>query len=57
MNVEVQLTLTSQPIIYDKAVSTYTKGDLFCVLFKGKDGLQVHKYPLNTIFRVTEDYE
>ena len=52
INVKIELYKTSQPIVR-KALNTYTKGPLFVVYTtEGK----VEKYPVQHIFRVTEDY-
>ena len=50
--VEVWLDETSEPIVH-VAKSTYTKGPMFCVYCE--DG-KVHKYPVQRLFRVVEDY-
>ena len=56
MNVKVQLYQSSQPLEYQNVINAYTKGNLYCVLFK-KDGQRVtHKFPLTNVFRVIEDY-
>jgi hypothetical protein len=55
--VEIFRNETSQPIVYD-AINTYTKGQLFCVLFEDEDGfLVVNKYPLCSIFKIVENYK
>jgi len=54
MKIEIRRNETSRAIIYRKAINTYTKGPMYCVLtFDNK----VHKYPLCSIFRVEEEYE
>lgn len=50
--VKIELTNTSQPIVV-RAKNTYTKGPLFCVY----DGHTVQKFPVASIFRITEEYE
>lgn len=55
MMVQIQLDETSQPLLY-KVLNTYTKGNLYCVLFEERGYKIVHKYPLCNIFRVVEDY-
>jgi len=50
--VEVWLDETSEPIVHE-AISTYTKGLIFCVYTADE---RVHKYPLMRIFRVIEGY-
>jgi hypothetical protein len=57
MRILIQRNETSVPIEYDDALSTYTKGPLFCVMFKYNGARQVHKYPLCSLFRVHEDYD
>ena len=50
--VEVWLDESSEPIVHD-AISTYTKGPLYCVYTVGRN---VHKYPVVRIFRIVEGY-
>lgn len=50
MKVEVHRNETSQPIAYTDVENAYTKGNMYCIL---KNGV-VHKYPLCSLFRVTE---
>ena len=50
--IEVWLKETSEPIVHI-AKNTYTKGQFYCVYCT--DG-RVHKYPIESIFRVIEDY-
>ena len=50
MKVNVWFDKTSQPILHD-AITTYQKGDLFCVRLVS--GVTV-KYPINHIFRIEE---
>ena len=59
MKIEIHRNETSHPIVYDfHIVNAYTKGNLYCILFKDKeDKLIVHKYPLCQIFRIVEDYK
>jgi hypothetical protein len=52
MKVEVWLTETSQPIIFENAKNSYTKGSLYCVYVGGA----VTKFPIDHIFRVVESY-
>lgn len=56
LRVSVQLDETSQPILHENVVSTYTKGPLYCVLVQSGDAGQVYKYPIEHLFRVTESY-
>ena len=52
MKIEIHRNETSQPIKVE-AINAYTKGGMYCIQFaNGK----VHKYPLCSIFRVTESY-
>ena len=50
--IEVWLDETSEPIVHD-AISTYTKGLLYCVYCTDE---RVHKYPITRMFRVVEGY-
>jgi hypothetical protein len=52
IKVKISLQETSQ-VIEHTAKNTYTKGPFFCVY--DDDGL-VHKYPVASIWRVTEEY-
>lgn len=56
MKVELQRNETSQPIIYD-VENAYTKGQMYCLVFKDKGERVTHKYPLCGIFRVVEQYK
>ena len=57
METEIQLLSTSQPLVYDEVINTYTKGFMYCIFFKNSEGEQVtHKYPSMNIFRVIEPY-
>jgi hypothetical protein len=57
MRVEVQRNETSQSIVYENTLNTYTKGPMYCVMFI-RDGKKItHKYPLVSLFRVIEDYD
>jgi hypothetical protein len=51
--VKVFLQLCNVPFIHEYA-QTYQKGDMFCVL--ELHNCRVFKYPVNSIFRVEEDY-
>lgn len=51
-HVEVWLDQSSEPLTFE-AVSTYQKGDMFCVYTA--DDL-VRKFPIAHIFRVVEGY-
>lgn len=56
MRIEVHRNETSNPIVYETALDAYTKGPMYCVLFEAGDGKKkVHKYPLCSLFRVTEE--
>lgn len=50
MVVKIWFDRSSVPIVYKDAESTYQKGDMFCVGYKG----QVDKYPISHIFKVNE---
>jgi hypothetical protein len=51
ITVKVWLKESAQPIIFEATI-TYQKGDMYCIC----DGVTVSKFPMNTIFRVVEDY-
>lgn len=51
ISVRVELKETSQALELE-AVNTYTKGPFYCVY----DGARVQKFPLENIWRVTEQY-
>jgi len=53
IEVKLELKETSQPLVL-AAKNTYTKGGLFCV-YTADD--KVQKFPVASIFRVTEDYK
>jgi hypothetical protein len=53
MRVSIHLVSQSQPIVRSDAMNTYVKAGLFCVY--RSDGT-VEKYPLESLFRVVEDY-
>ena len=55
MNIKIHRNETSTPIVYD-ALDAYTKGPLFCVRFRKNGTDVVHEYPLNSIFRIEEEY-
>ena len=42
--------------LYDNVENTYTKGPMYCVMFTIEEERVTHKYPLVSLFRVTEDY-
>ena len=52
INVSIDLKETSQAVTY-RAKNTYTKGPFYCV--QAENG-KVYKHPLDTIWRVAEDY-
>lgn len=56
MIVEIQLEKTSQPLQYPKALNTYTKGPLYCILFERSGKRITHKFPLCNVFRIIEEY-
>lgn len=53
ITVKIELTETSQHIRRDDVVNTYTKGPFYCVY---RHGEVVEKYPIASIWRVTETY-
>jgi hypothetical protein len=54
VKISIRLQKTSQPIKIDNVVNAYTKGPFYCVYTE--DGI-VRKFPIITIFDVTEDYK
>jgi len=54
MIVEIWLEKTSVPLRYDVAISTYQKGDLFCIKYFDKYLIKYDKYPIRNIFKITE---
>lgn len=55
MEVKIWTQNLSQPITIT-AMSTYQKGDMFCVEWMDGCVRMVDKYPFKTIFRVRETY-
>jgi hypothetical protein len=53
MKVSIDLIETSQAIVRDDVLNSYTKGP-FYVLYRQGD--KVEKYPVRNIWRVVEDY-
>jgi hypothetical protein len=53
VKVSIELKETSQVIVREDVINSYTKGPLFCIYRKGGS---VEKYPLTNIWRITEDY-
>lgn len=56
MKIEIQRNETSFPIVYENVLNTYTKGPMYCILIEKDEKRTTHKYPLESIFRVIEDY-
>lgn len=50
MRVTVHLYTQSEPITHVNVINCYQKGDLYCV----RIGDDVHKFPLQHIFRIVE---
>lgn len=56
--IEIHTNLQSFPIHYDRVMNCYEKGNFYCVVVLTPEGKRiVWKYPLNSIFRVREDYD
>ena len=54
-NVLIKRNESSEPLKYT-VMNAYTKGPVYCVLFE-KDGVRTtHKFPLGSLYCVTEDY-
>jgi hypothetical protein len=51
MIVKVHLYSQSQPIKCENVLNTYTKGPMFCIMYKNNT---VDKFPVEKIFRVRE---
>jgi len=56
MKIEIQRNESSQPIIYEDVLNAYTKGLLYCVMFIKDDKRITHKFPIESLFRIVEDY-
>jgi hypothetical protein len=61
MKVEIQRIESSVAIVYEPpnqtVLNTYTKGELFCVMFLNSEGQRkTHKFPISQIFKICEDY-
>ena len=56
MRIQIQRNETSFPIVYDDVDNAYTKGHMYCILFVKDGELVTHKYPMESLFRVVEDY-
>lgn len=54
LHVEVWLDETSLPMVHE-ALSTYTKGPLYCVMTQADGRTRYYKYPVSRVFRITED--
>ena len=53
----IEFQRASQGRSYDKCLNVYTKGGLVCILWQDENKKQwVHKYPLNSVFRIIEEY-
>ena len=55
IKIEVHRNETSLPITH-QALNAYTKGGMYCVMIISDGKRITHKYPLCSLFRVTEDY-
>jgi hypothetical protein len=53
IRVEVHLVDQSQPIVRDDVLNAYSKGGFYCLF---RQGGTVEKYPIPSIWRVTEQY-
>ena len=51
--VKVHLYTQSRPVEIANVLNAYQKGDMYCVMVKG--GRITYKFPLQHIFRVTEE--
>jgi hypothetical protein len=53
ISVTVHLKDQSQPIVHERVINTYQKGDMFTLYCEGEKS---YKYPICNIWRVIEDY-
>ncbi len=53
LSIDIQFHRSSQPIRYTNVIDCYQKEALFCLYL---DGGIVHKYPIDHIFRIVQDY-
>ena len=53
ITVSVQLKESSQPVVYEKVINTYQKGDMFVVYTADEKS---YKHPISTIWRIIEEY-
>lgn len=56
MKVEITLETTGQPIVYPNCIGVYYKCGFYCIRFIKEGQPVVHKYPIQNIFRIEEDY-
>ena len=54
--VSVHLLTAGNPKVYEKAEGTYTKEGFYGIIYENNGKRVVDKYPVEHIFRVTEDY-
>lgn len=55
---EVHTNLQSFPIMYERIMNCYEKGNFYCIVVLTKDEKRVvWKHPINSIFRIREDYD
>lgn len=52
MTVRIDLKETSQALIFENVINTYTKGPLYCIYSGGL----VTKIPIENIWRIVENY-
>ena len=52
MKIKIQLKESSSVIEYPEVKNTYEKGPLFCIY----TGDEVHKYPVESIWRIVEEF-
>ena len=53
ITVKVQLCDSSQPIVYERVLNTYQKGDMFVIYTADEKS---YKHPIASIWRVVEEY-
>lgn len=53
MTIKIDLKESSQAIVIDDVLNTYTKGGFYCIY---RSNETVVKYPIENIWRIVEDY-
>jgi hypothetical protein len=56
MRVKIHTQQSSTPVTYPDAECIFEKCSMMCVVFTGEHGRTTHKYPIQNIFRIENDY-